>query len=254
MKRSFVSLASLLFLGCGPAVALQAPKPTPLAVATQGDVSVELLTFGPLVVGQNRVFYRVTRDGAPVPHAELEQRPMMEMAGMAQGCPLVNPDHAPNADGLWEGLIVFTDAEAWGLKLKVELEHEGTSELVDFGHLSVSPSSMEKVVTRDGKQLVITLGYAEAPHTGANPVVITAHQAKDATMTEFITVDDLVFTLTPEMPSMGHGAAGSMKPTRGEDGLYRATVVLSMPGDWVLHLGVAANDAPLSALDFALEL
>ena len=32
MKRSFVSLASLLFLGCGPAVALQAPKPTPLAV------------------------------------------------------------------------------------------------------------------------------------------------------------------------------------------------------------------------------
>ena len=70
MKRSFVSLASLL-LACGPAAALQAPKPTPLAVATQGDVSVELLTFGSLVVGQNRLFYRVTQDGAPVAHAEL---------------------------------------------------------------------------------------------------------------------------------------------------------------------------------------
>ena len=253
MKRSFVSLASLL-LACGPAAALQAPKPTPLAVATQGDVSVELLTFGSLVVGQNRLFYRVTQDGGPVAHAELEQQPLMQMVGMEHACPVVNPDHAPNAEGLWEGLIIFTNAEPWTLRVNVELEHEGTGAVVDFGELRVGESALEKVVTRDGKKLVVTLAFPAAPHVGSNPVVITAHEPKDSMMMEFVTVDDLVFTLTPEMPSMGHGAAGSMNPARGEDGLYRGEVVFSMSGDWVVHLAVAANDAQLGAFDFDIGL
>ncbi|MDP1829576.1 MAG: FixH family protein [Archangium sp.] len=259
MKLSFVPvLLSLVLLACGPAqTAPPVVKPTQLAVASAGAVSVELLTFSPLVVGQNRVFYRVTRDGAPVAHAEVVQRPVMQMTSMKHGCPVRNPDPAPDADGLQEGLIIFTmpgsELEQWTLGVDVGLE-PGVSERVNFGPLSVGDSLMKKVLTREGKKIVLTLGYPDAPHVGSNPVVVSAHQAKDAMMMEFVTVDDLVFTLTPEMPSMGHGAAGSVNPERGEDGLYRGSVVFSMAGDWVVHLGVAANDAVLGTFDFSLDL
>lgn len=260
MKCSFVPvLLSLVLLACGPAAtAPLVVKPTQLALASSGAVSVELLTFGPLAVGQNRVFYRVTHDGAPVARAELLQQPVMQMPSMKHACPLVNPEHAPNTEGLQEGVIIFTMAstemEQWTLKLKVTLE--GVTEVVDFGTLSVADSATKKVVvgTRDGKAIMLSFAYPDAPHVGSNPVVVSAHQAKDTMMMEFVTVDDLVFTITPEMPSMGHGAAGSVNPVRGSDGLYRGSVVFSMAGDWVVHLGVAANDAALGTYDFALDL
>ena len=261
MKHSMSLAGSLLafaLVACGPAPEPTAAKPQQLAVATSGALSVELLTTGPLAVGQNRVFYRVTKDGQAVPHAHLTQLPVMKMETMQHACPLVNPGHAPNADGLWEGLLVFTMAstemDVWTLKVNVALEENGASEALDFGQLSVGDSAMKKVVTRDGKKIVLTLAYPSAPHVGSNELVVTAHQAKDMMMMEYVTVDDLAFTVTPEMPSMGHGAAGSINPVRGEDGLYRGSVVFSMAGDWVVHLGVAANDADLGTFDFALDL
>lgn len=258
-SRSLVgSLLALSLAACGPAPAPSAAKPQQLAVATSGALSVELLTTGPLVVGQNRVFYKVTKDGQAVPHAHLAQLPVMKMATMQHACPLMNPEHAPNADGLWEGLLVFTMAstelDTWSLKVNVALEENGASEALDFGQLSVGDSAMKKVVTRDAKKIVLTLGYPNAPHVGSNDLVVTAHQAKDLMMMEYVTVDDLVFTVTPEMPSMGHGASGSVNPVRGEDGLYRGSVVFSMAGDWVVHLGVGADDAELGTFDFALDL
>lgn len=262
MKRSLVivtSLLAVLLVGCGPAPEPLAAKPKQLAIASSGALSVALLSMGPLVVGQNRVFYRVTgADGAPVPYAHLEQLPLMKMETMQHGCPVLNPDQAPNADGLWEGLLVFTMAstemDVWTLKAKVALEENGAVELLDFGQLTVADSTMKKVLTRDTSKIILTLGYPEAPHVGSNPFVITAHQAKDMMKMEYVTVDDLVFTVTPEMPSMGHGASGSINPVRGEDGLYRGSVVFSMAGDWVVHLGVAANDSQLGTYDFALDL
>ena len=252
------SSLALSLVACGPAPEPVGVKPQPLAVASSGALSVELLSMGPLVVGQNRVFYRVTKDGQAVPHAHLAQHPLMTMPTMKHGCPLVNPDHAPNADGLWEGLLIFTmassDMDTWALGVNVALEENGASEALDFGQLSVADTAMKKVVTRDLKKVVLTLGYPTAPHVGSNDFVVTAHQAKDAMMMEYVTVEDLVFTVTPEMPSMGHGAAGSVNPQLGTDGLYRGSVVFSMAGDWVVHLRVAANDAELGVYDFALDL
>jgi len=34
------------------------------------------------------------------------------------------------------------------------------------------------------------------------------------------------------MPSMGHGASGSVQPTLLADGIYQGKVMFSMPGDW----------------------
>lgn len=263
MNRSPLLLgSSLLFVSlfaCGPAAEPPPGKvmPTQRALASAGALTVELLSFSPLAVGQNRVFYKVTHDGQPAAEAELTQRPLMQMATQKHACPLQNPAHAPNADGLFEGLLVFnmasTETEKWTLTLDVALEH-GAPVTVDLGALEVADSTMKKVVTRDGKKLVLTLGYPEQPVVGANPVVVTAHAARDMTMMEFDPVEDLVFSLETEMPSMGHGAAGNVSPVLSEDKLYRGTAAFSMPGDWVVHLGVSANDAALGTFDFALDL
>ncbi len=258
MNRLSLLVSSVVAFACGPGPTTEGPKPSALTQASVGDLTVELLTTGPLTVGQNRVFYRVTKAGKPAPHAHLKQRPVMHMKSMTHSCPLKNPSHEPNAAGLFEGLIVFTMAtmseEHWTLSADVALESGETPVKVDFGAVAVADSPLKKVVTRDGKKIVLTLGFPNASKVGANDVVVTAHQATDPTMMSFATVDDLDVSATPEMPSMGHGSNGNVKPTRGEDGLYRGKVVFSMPGDWVVHLGVRAGDVELGTFDFSFDL
>lgn len=264
MKRplSVVGVLTLLFMACEP----PATKPTlleslqPLATASDGPLSVELLTKGPLAVGQNRVFYRVKEHDALAAHAELTQKPLMKMMTMQHGCPVVNPDHMAGEEGLYEGLVIFTMAsteqEPWSLQLEALLSHDGVRQMVDFGAVTVADSANKKVITTaDGKKLILTFGFPEAPVVGANEVLVTAHVATDMMKMNYATVDDLELTLVTEMPSMGHGANGNVAPTRGEDGLYRGTAVFSMAGDWVVHLGVKNTaGADLGTFDFALDL
>jgi hypothetical protein len=258
MTRLSLLALSAFALACGPAPSTEGPKPTSLALASSGAVSVELLSFSPLAVGQSRVLYKVTQDGQPVTKATLAQKPVMHMTSMTHGCPLQNPAGEANADGYFEGLIVFSMAsmgdEYWNLALDVTVDGAASPVTVDFGKVTVADSTMKKVVTRGDKKIILSYGYPAAPKVGANEVVITAHMATDMMKMNFATVDDLTFTLTPEMPSMGHGSNGNVNPTRGDDGLYRGTVVFSMPGDWVVHLGVLAADAQLATYDFALDL
>lgn len=258
MKKLIVSLGALMTLACGPAPQPPQSALQQRALAETDTLSVELLTEKPLAVGQNRVFYRIEEHGQLAPHAELVQRPVMRMMTMQHGCPLVNPDHMANEEGLYEGLIVFSmpgsAEEPWGLKLDVLTSHDGTTQTVDFGALEVGASTSLVRVTRDTRKLLVSLGYPEGPKVGANPVVVTAHEAADAMKMNFKTVDDLTFTLVTEMPSMGHGANGNVSPVRGDDGLYRGTAVFSMAGDWVVHLNIKAGEQDLGTFDFALDL
>jgi hypothetical protein len=257
MSRLSLLSLSVLALACGPAPSTEVP-PTSLALASSGALTVELLSFSPLAVGQSRVLYKVTQDGQPVTKATLAQKPVMHMTTMTHGCPLQNPAGEANADGLFEGLIVFTmatmDQDYWNLALDVTVDGAASPVTVDFGKVTIADSTMKKVVTRGDKKIILSYGYPAAPKVGANEVVITAHMPTDMMKMNFATVDDLTFTLTPEMPSMGHGSNGNVNPTRGDDGLYRGTVVFSMPGDWVVHLNVLAADAQLATYDFALDI
>lgn len=254
---------SLALLGCGHGPMTATPdagpvKPTTLVTGSEGALTVELATLGPLQVGQNRVFYTVKQGGQPVTRATLAQKPVMKMATMQHACPLQNPAAEANADGAFEGLLVFnmasTEMERWSLAVQVQVEGAAAPVTVSLGEVAVAESTLKKVLTWQDKKVVVTYGYPAAPHVGANEVVITAHVAKDMMMMDFVPVDGLAFTLTPEMPSMGHGSAGNVNPVRGADGLYRGTVVFSMPGDWVVHVGVKGGEADLATYDFALDL
>jgi hypothetical protein len=257
MKLSLSLVLSVFVLACGPAPTAVQSLPV-RASATDGALTVELLSSEPLHVGQNQVRYRVTHDGQLAPHALITQHPVMDMGSMKHACPLLNPDHAPSEDGLYPGLLVFTmatmDEAKWTLSLDVALEHDAAPVTVSLGEVVVADSALKQVVTRDGRRITLTMGFPEAPHVGTNELIITAHVAHDMMMMSFDPVTDLAFTVTPEMPSMGHGSAHNLAPTLSEDGLYRGVVNFSMPGDWVVHLGVAAGDATFGTFDFPFSL
>ncbi|MBL8916746.1 MAG: FixH family protein [Archangium sp.] len=243
---------SFLTLACGPQAAAQS---VPLVTATRDDVTLELHTDGPLRVGQNLVRYRVLHDGTPAPHATLLQRPVMEMMamGMTHSCPVQKPDHEPDADGFFPGLIIFNmpsgEDARWTLSVEVELHHDGPTTTVELGELAVEDSPLRQFVTRDGKKVLLTAGLVGPAKLGANTLLVTAHSA-DAMLLEWTPVTDLAFTVIPEMPSMGHGSANNQAPQLGEDGLYRGTVNFSMAGEWVVHLGMTSGDATFGTFDF----
>jgi hypothetical protein len=239
-------LAGCLLLACAPAP----EKPSPLTVlaqASSGPVSAELLSASPLTAGQNRVFYRLTKEGVAFPGARVEQRPLLR----EERAPVQDPG-GPNADGLWEGLVIFTrPSSEWTLSLDVE--NAGERDRLEFGALNVAESPRATVVMRDGRPLVISVAFSEPPHVGTNEVVISAHQAS-AAGSDYAAVGDLSFSVSAQMARMGHGGPANQPPSRGEEGLYRGTVVLSLAGDWVIEVVVVANDAQLGALEFPIGL
>jgi len=257
MKAVLPFLVVLLTFACGPAPTTAESLPVRASV-TDGALTVELLAAEPLHVGQNPVRYRVLHDGQPAHHALLTQRPLMDMGSMKHACPLQNPGHEPAEDGLFPGLLVFTmptmDEARWTLSVDVALEHDAPPVTVSFGELMVADSALKQVVTRDGRRITLTLGFAAPPHVGTNELIVTAHVAHDAMMMSYDPVTDLAFTLTPEMPSMGHGSSNNLAPTLSDDGLYRGQVNFSMPGDWVVHLAVASGDATFGTFDFDFSL
>ncbi|MFT3712056.1 MAG: FixH family protein [Archangium sp.] len=241
---------------CGPQPSAT-PDSTLRASATSGELTVELRSDEPLHVGQNVVRYRVLHDGVDAPHALITQTPRMQMimgsGETPHGCPLKNPDHEPNADGFFEGLLVFTMPSSvdtrWSLTLEVELHHGAAPLLVDFGELEIADSTSRQFAMRDGQRVMLTAALESKPKLGANTFIVTAHRAEDAALLSWVPVTDLTFSVTPEMPVMGHGSSNNEAPVPGEDGLYRGTVNFMMAGDWVVHVGARAGDVALTTFD-----
>jgi YtkA-like len=254
MKPFAVTPVLVFLLACGPA-----PVANELALRASGKngtVRVELHSAEPLHVGQNQVRYRVTADGQLVTHAALTQHPMMDMGTMQHSCPVLDPALEPGDDGLFAGLLMFTmpsmDDAHWSLD--VDLARDGAPLTLSLGEVTVADSSLKQVMTHDGRRLTLTVGFSTAPHVGSNELIVTAHQPHDAMMMAFDAATDLAFSMTPEMPAMGHGSAHNVAPTLGPDGLYRGTVNFSMPGEWVVHLGVTQGDVTFGSWDVAFSL
>ncbi|MEW6433372.1 MAG: FixH family protein [Myxococcota bacterium] len=258
MKHLALAAVSLAVLACGPAP-VAGPTPTTVATATEGALTVELLSLKPLAVGQNRLFYRVTQGGKPVAEAHLAQHPLMTMPSMKHGCPLVDPAHDANADGLFEGTVIFnmpsSDMDTWDLSVDVTPHGAAAATTVSFPKLAVADSDARRSVTVNGMTTMVTLGFADgAAKVGENAYTVSVHRPQDMMKLTWLPVTDLAITATPEMPSMGHGSSGNVNPVHRADGLYDGTVNFSMAGDWVLHLDLKSGDQSLGTVDYAWNL
>lgn len=240
----------------GDGVVTSFPGLTSIAKGTQGSASVELFSANPLTTGINRVFYHVQVDGKTAAEANLVQHPEMAMMGMAHACPVTNPSSTANADGLFAGDLIFQMAsgsgESWSLEVRLTPDG-GTETAVDLGTLTVTAAPyLATFKIGEGMSAVyyvVAMELAAKAHVGLNDYVISVHQAAPDKMS-YAPVIDAALTVTPEMPSMGHGSTGNVDPVYTKDGFYAGKANFSMPGTWRIKLHLARTGQDVGNAEF----
>jgi hypothetical protein len=259
MIRHFILTCLMaIAVSCGPVTTK--PTLTSRGAATSGTLSLELLTETPFAVGLNRLFYKLTDGGKAVDQGHVAQAPLMTMPMMQHSCPVIDPAHDANADGLFEGVVIFnmpsSDTEQWDLSVDAMPHGAAAESTFTFPKLSVADSANRKMLTAGSMMYLVTMSFAGGkPKTGSNTVTVSVHKPTDDTKMTWVEVNDVTFAMTPEMPAMGHGSSGNVAPKYVADGLSTGTVNFSMSGDWVVHLDVlGADGGKLGTLDFAYSL
>ncbi len=254
VPSAFVLLA---LAACDSSPSGSAPKAS-VAVASQGGLSVELLTDTRLETGMTPVYLRVSdTSGRSVTDATVTFAPTMAMAtGTSHGAPVIAPP-ALDADGLYRCDVVFQMASgasgSWSAT--VGITRPGATEVaVPFPALTVSDGGRARTFTYTDPntsatvKYVASLNFKEKPRVGLNPVVVTLHRMQD--MMTFPPVTDAAMSLDPQMPSMSHGSPGSVDPTPTTLGRYEGQLSFSMPGDWETTVAIRQGGLTLGAPKF----
>lgn len=108
---------------------------------------------------------------------------------------------------------------------------------VTFGDLAVAVSAARKDLTLDlhgggTETLLATLNFAQDFGVGQNPFVLTLHKKADMHGMVWTAINDAAITITPSMPTMGHGSPDNIDPAFTADGLYEGSVNFTMGGVW----------------------
>jgi hypothetical protein len=235
---------------------------TSLAIATAGNLTVEMLTDTQLKTGMTPVYLKITTaTGLAVTDATVTFMPMMSMSnGMNHTCPMMGVPTV-GSDGLYRVDVVFlmksSDVDIWSAT--VDITQPGADAVqASFPQLTVTDSGRVATftytdpVSSAATKYVTSLNFVNPPKVGLNPIVFTVHFKQD--MMTFPSVDDAEIALDPEMPLMGHGSPGSVNPTLTAPGRYEGQLSFSMAGEWqttvtVNRAGVTVG-APMFATTF----
>lgn len=231
-----------------------------LAKASQGNTEVELLAAGPLAVGYNRVFYRVTVDGKAMTAGTVDQKPLMDMGMHKHACPVEQPAQTADADGLFAGAFLPQMASgmsgSWSMDVVVT-PAGGQPTTVQLGAVTVAASPWSKtLVVGEGEmaeRYVVQLRWPAKPKVGSNSYDVILHKM-GSDMMQFTPVADATIADNVEMPSMGHGSPGNVTPASQGGGVYAGKINLTMPGDWRLTLTVSTGGNKLGDAVFDFDI
>ena len=253
MNRSVLSLVLLaLVSACGASAAQSAAvAKTSLGQTTVGGLSVELFTDSQLQTGLSPLYLKLTDSGGhSITDATLTVTPQMTMSGgMQHGAPVLG-DPSVDGSGLYHVDVVFQMASSatdiWTLSVGIARAGNAVT-VVDSGRASAFAYTPTGGTETD---YVASFNLTSAAKVGLNPVVVTLHQTQD--MMLFAPVDDATLVLDPEMPSMGHGAPGSVNPTLSSSGRYNGQVAFSMAGTWQTTVTVSEAGQTLGTPKFTI--
>jgi hypothetical protein len=261
MNRSVLSLVLLaLVSACGASAAQSAAvAKTSLGQTTVGGLSVELFTDSQLQTGLSPLYLKLTDSGGhSITDATLTVTPQMTMSGGMQHSAPVLGDPSVDSSGLYHVNVVFQMASSatdiWAVS--VDIARAGAAAVhAQFNALTVVDSGRASAFayTPTGgteTDYVASFNLTSAAKVGLNPVVVTLHQTQD--MMLFAPVDDATLVLDPEMPSMGHGAPGSVNPTLSSSGRYNGQVAFSMAGTWQTTVTVSEAGQTLGTPKFTI--
>lgn len=237
MKNILVILAALVFFSsCKKENIKVDPKPVEKIklgeVTTVKNEKVTLWSDANLTTGFHKVYLSVTDASEKnVSNATIVLQPMMKMAMMSHSSPVEQPSYNA-ASKLYEGAVVFTmpsGSDSWTINATINDEEKVFNVVI--------PAAATKVVGSysglDGSKYVLSLIPPKKWTVGLNDIEILI--SKNVAMMSFPGVDNFQLTMTPEMPSMGHGSPNNVNPISLGKGHYKGKVNFTMTGDWRLH-------------------
>lgn len=176
----------------------------------------------------------------------------MDMDGMnyTHTAPVENPTTAE--DGVFTGAVVFvmptSDSGSWKLGLHLENNTNQKSGDAEFDVTVTDPDEavLKSFVaqTSDASKLFVSLVQPKSPEVGINEFELTIHKMESET--SFVAQDDYTVSITPEMPSMGHGSPNNVDPVSSSDGHYTGQVNFTMTGWWRVNVEISKNGEVVS--------
>ncbi len=224
------------------------------AVSTNSLFDLQFYSDDSLFVGYNKVYFKVTEKstGLPASQAVIALHPLMDMGTMKHACPFENPGETPDANGYFEGAVLFSmpgSNNSWSLSADVEAN--GKSDKVNFKISKViSTNPVKKIVVIDslsngqGSWTItkhpVSLVEPASWKAGQNKFEITVHTM--ASMMSFPCCSEMTVEITPEMPSMGHGSPNNVNPVLTANGHYVGIVNFTMTGAWRVNMVFKKGD------------
>jgi hypothetical protein len=210
--------------------------------------NVQFYAKDSLFVGYNIVYFKLTdkNSGQPLDQATIELFPLMDMGTFKHSCPFENPAETADADGYFEGAVMFSmpgSDNSWSLAALISANGETDSVFFPLEKV-IATSPVKKIVVIDSLNngpgsWIITkypVSIVEPPEwkVGNNKFEITINTM--ASMMSFPCCDDISVEIIPEMPSMGHGSPNNINPVPTGNGHYAGTVNFTMTGAWRVNM------------------
>jgi hypothetical protein len=205
-----------------------------------------------LFVGYNNIYvavYDSANSSTQITDAHVTFIPMMDMGMMQHSSPFEDPSTVvESGTNTFKGAVVFimpSTAGAWTLGVHIHNHangQEGMASLPVTVTEPAEPKLISFVSDYDNAMLFVTRITPLSPEVGINDIQFGIY--KRESMMSFPGVEGYTLTMTPEMPSMGHGSPNNVNPISSGMGMYDGKVNFTMTGYWKLNLDfyTASND------------
>ncbi|MBK9250097.1 MAG: FixH family protein [Ignavibacteria bacterium] len=228
-----------------------------LAEGFSAGTKIELYADDTLRTGYNQLYIRAldSATNAVIRDAQLTLNPQMDMGSMTHSCPTEQPTSTQISGDLFPVAAIFTmvgnDSQKWSLSISFRTiaTKEGT---LTFPISVVKGTFPPKIfMDSDGKEMILAMLPIAKPIVGMNDVEFAVFSnASDV----YTPIDDLTMTITPEMPSMGHGSPNNVNPIDKGQGHYTGKVNFIMTGEWKINLALERAGTNIGQQFFMITL
>ena len=263
MKKSFlamllpalISIAAILS-SCTKEKTIEETDPT-LGLTKQAEgyaagaaVKVVVYTKETAVYAGYTKFYIALYDsvsGNRIEDAHVKLTPMMDMGMMQHSAPYENPASEEAVNHLYPCSVVFIMSSmggSWTVKVNVHNHVSGKEGFITMPFTVAEPTKSKIksfTAAHDAGKYFVALIEPTSPKVGINDMEIAIY--KKVSMMSFPADSSLFVTLTPEMPTMGHGSPNNVNPVHIGNGHYKGKVNFTMTGLWQLNMDYMAGTA-----------
>lgn len=253
MKKYF-SFLLFLFIGVTSCTKsnIESEQPLPYQKIVEGYVTgaavkVELFAKQGLTTGYNTIYIALfdSVSKQPIENAMVTIFPVMDMVTKKHSAPVENQGTTAK-NKLFTSAIVFTmpsgSMGTWTVDVNVQYAGKQGKTSLPVTVLESVKSRLKSFVSKaDNSKFFVALIQPDDPKVGVNDLELAVYKSKS--MMDFPADSSLAISLTPEMPSMGHGSPNNIDPIHTTKGHYKGKVNFTMTGLWYLNLDFNAGTA-----------